>query len=226
MKDFEESDSDLDEIIGQFVGIQDIEGNSVSLKIIDISGLPNEVAGPLTASISRLLFQYKIWQSREERERDPILIVCEEAHRYVPNTGLAEYKAAQKAIRTLAKEGRKYGIGLMLVSQRPSDVESTVLSQCNSWIVLRLTNSSDQEHVNRFLPDSLAGLSRLLPSLSRQEALFVGEASAIPARIRIRDLVKDQLPKSDDISFINGWSLEPVTREEIKPIVSRWRKGE
>src|SRR5690606_9137500 len=130
-------------------------------RIVDISGLPNEVAGPLTAAIARVLFQYKVWQSREERERDPVMLVCEEAHRYVPDTGLAEYASAQKAIRRLAKEGRKYGIGMLLVSQRPADVEGTVLSQCNSWVVLRLTNSVDQQHVRRFLPDNLAGLAAL-----------------------------------------------------------------
>jgi len=111
----------------------------------------------------------------------------------------------------------------MLVSQRPSDVESTVLSQCNSWIVLRLTNSSDQKHVNRFLPDSLAGLSKLLPSLARQEAIFVGEASAIPARIKIKDLKENELPKSDDISFINGWSTPSPDLDLIETVVQRWR---
>lgn len=225
MEEFNDGDPDLAEILNQFIGEVDInDGNKANLKIIDISGLPNEIAGPLTASISRLLFQYKVWQKREEREEDPILLVCEEAHRYVPDTGLAEYKSAQNAVRRLAKEGRKYGIGLMLVSQRPSDVESTVLSQCNSWIVLRLTNSSDQQHVNKFLPDSLAGLSRLLPSLGRQEAIFVGEASAIPARIKIKDLEEDQLPRSDDISFIKGWSQLPIKLDQIEKVVARWRK--
>ena len=165
-----------------------------------------------------------MWQSRNERERDPILIVCEEAHRYVPDTGLAEYQSAQKAIRRIAKEGRKYGIGLMLVSQRPSDVERTVLSQCNSWFVMRLTNSTDQDHVSRFLPDSLAGLSRLLPSLSRQEAIFVGEAAAVPARIIVRDLSKNQLPRSDNVSFVKGWSQLPVTKEQIEIVTKRWRR--
>jgi hypothetical protein len=225
MSEFTQDDPDLPEILQQFVGrIEDSEGQEVYLRIVDVSGLPNEVAGPLTASIARLLFQYKVWQSREEREMDPILLVCEEAHRYVPDTGLAEYQSAQKAIRRLAKEGRKYGIGLLLVSQRPSDVERTVLSQCNSWIVMRLTNSSDQEHVRRFLPDNLSGLSRLLPSLSRQEAIFVGEAAAVPARIIIRDLDEEQLPGSDDISFVEGWSHPPISLKDIGKITDRWRR--
>lgn len=226
MTDYKAGDPDLSDVLRQFVGIVEEDSKVIDVRIIDISGLPNEVAGPLTAAIARLLFQYKVWQTREERERDPVLVICEEAHRYVPNAGLAEYQSAQKAIRRLAKEGRKYGIGLMLVSQRPSDVESTVLSQCNSWVVMRLTNLTDQEYVTRFLPDSLAGLSRLLPSLSRREAIFVGEAAAVPARIIVRELNKEQLPRSDDISFTKGWSEPPVANEQIETVVKRWRKQE
>lgn len=213
----EEGDT-LQGVIAQLTS--DVEGRT--LKIIDLSGVPNEVAGTLTAVISRLIFAYKIWQTREERERDPILLVCEEAHRYVPNKGEAQYREAQDAIRRIAKEGRKYGLGLMLVSQRPSDVESTVLSQCNSWIVLRLTNGQDQTHVGQFLPDSLAGLTTMLPSLGRREAIFVGEAAALPARVRIRELVKDELPDSQDIDFANGWAMDPLPERDIGEIVARW----
>ncbi len=226
MDEYKPGDPDLAEIIQQFVGeLPSAAGtDGPDIRIIDISGLPNEIAGPLTAAIARLLFQYKVWQDRGERERDPVLLVCEEAHRYVPDTGLAEYASAQKAIRRLAKEGRKYGLGMMLVSQRPADVEGTVLSQCNSWIVLRLTNSTDQQHVTRFLPDNLVGLSKLLPSLSRQEAIFVGDAAALPARIKIRTLNDDELPKSDDVSFGHGWAQPPVSIEEIRKVVRRWRR--
>jgi DNA helicase HerA-like ATPase len=114
----------------------------------------------------------------------------------------------------------------MLVSQRPADVESTVLSQCNSWLILRLTNSSDQEHVARFLPDGLAGLTRLLPSLVRREAIFVGEAAAIPARIRVRELAEDELPDSNDILFADGWAQPPIENEVIAAVVRRWRREE
>ncbi len=196
--------------------------NGSTLKIIDISGAPNEVAGTLAAMICRILFNYKIWQTRAEREQDPVLLICEEAHRYVPDRGEAQYREAQEAIRRIAKEGRKYGLGLMLVSQRPSDVESTVLSQCNSWVILRLTNGSDQEHVKKFLPDSLAGITKMLSSLARREAVFVGEAAALPARIRIRELLPEQLPDSRDISFVNGWLHPPLSEETVKTTTDRW----
>jgi len=151
--------------------------------------------------------------------------VCEEAHRYVPNRGEAQYEAAQEAIRRLAKEGRKYGIGLMLVSQRPSEVEATVLSQCNSWIVLRITNDSDRAHVQGILPDSLAGLTKVLSGLRRREAIFVGQAAMLPSRIMIRDLVRDQkpLPRSQDINFDVGWQSEPITNEHLLEVGKRWR---
>ena len=132
----------LHQVLNQFVGAPIEERKDI--RIIDISGLPNEVAGPLTALIARLLFQYKVFQNQEEKEKDPILLVCEEAHRYVPDHGEAQYAAAQGAIRRIAREGRKYGIGLMLVSQRPADVDSTVISQCGTWVVLRLTNSNSR----------------------------------------------------------------------------------
>ncbi len=212
----------LEDVLSQFFGEVKGDIKEKNLKIVDISGLPNEVAGPLTALIARLLFQYKLWQTREEREKDPVLFICEEAHRYVPNHGEAQYKEAQEAVRRIAKEGRKYGVGLMLISQRPSDVEATVLSQCNSWIILRLTNSNDQEHVSKFLPDSLSGLTKMLPSLTRREAIFVGEAAALPSRIRINKLLPDQLPDSNDISFVSGWLNEPTKSEELTKITKRW----
>ncbi len=209
----------LPDILSQFLNVDGADDSC--LKIIDISGLPNEIAGPLTGAIARLLFQYKLHQTREERELDPVLFVCEEAHRYVPNRGDAQYEVAQTAVRRLAREGRKYGLGLMLVSQRPSDIEDTVISQCNSWIVLRLANSSDQEHVSRILPDSLAGMTKMLSSLPRQEALFVGEAAAIPARIRLRTLSPEQLPNSNDISFAAGWSSDGTTTAVLDAVVAR-----
>jgi hypothetical protein len=209
----------LSDVLSQFLNVDGAD--DAFLKIIDISGLPDEVAGPLTGAIARLLFQYKLHQTREERKRDPVLFVCEEAHRYVPNRGDAQYEVAQTAVRRLAREGRKYGLGLMLVSQRPSDIEDTVMSQCNTWIVLRLANSTDQEHVSRILPDSLAGMTKALSSLPRQEALFVGEAAAIPSRIRLRTLSRDQLPNSHDISFAEGWSSEGTTAATLATIVGR-----
>ena len=154
---------------------------------------------------------------------DPVVLICEEAHRYVPNSGEAQYEAAQESIRRIAKEGRKYGLGLFLVSQRPSEVESTVLSQCNSWIVLRITNESDRNHVRGVLPDSLEGLTKMLSGLRRQEAIFAGQAATLPSRIMVRHLREDQLPASHDIDFDEGWQNEAMTDTQLTEVATRWR---
>lgn len=198
-------------------------GEEHPIRIVDLSGVPNEVAGVASAVIARTLFNLKVWQTSEERAADPVLLVCEEAHRYVPNSGEAQYEAAQEAIRRIAKEGRKYGVGLLLVSQRPSEVEATVLSQCNSWVVLRVTNDSDREHVKAILPDSMAGLTKMLSGLRRQEAIFVGQAAMLPSRILIRDLLPEQRPKSNDIDFDKGWQSAAMSDEQLKIVANRWR---
>lgn len=198
-------------------------GDEFQPRVIDLSGVPNEVAGVSSAVIARTLFNLKVWQTSEERAVDPVLLVCEEAHRYVPNRGEAQYEAAQEAIRRIAKEGRKYGVGLLLVSQRPSEVEATVLSQCNSWVVLRITNDADREHVKAILPDSMAGLTKMLSGLRRQEAIFVGQAAMLPSRIMIRDLLPEQLPKSNDIDFDKGWQSTAMSEDQLKVVANRWR---
>lgn len=217
MTPWNEADDPLGKILSQFLGGRN------SIRIVDLSGVPNEVAGAASSAIARALFSVKLWQSADERQANPMLLVCEEAHRYVPNRGEAQYEAAQEAIRRLAKEGRKYGIGLMLVSQRPSEVEATVLSQCNSWLVLRITNDADRDHVRSVLPDSLSGLTKVLSGLRRREAIFVGQAATLPSRILIRLLDHNKLPRSHDIDFDNGWQSDPVTEEQLLEVGKRWR---
>jgi DNA helicase HerA-like ATPase len=203
--------------------IEQLVGAGPQPRIVDLSGVPNEVAGVSSAVIARTLFNLKVWQSADERGKDPVLLVCEEAHRYVPNRGEAQYEAAQEAVRRIAKEGRKYGLGLLLVSQRPSEVEATVLSQCNSWIVLRITNDSDREHVRSILPDSMAGLTKMLSGLRRQEAIFVGQAAMLPSRFVVRKLEENQLPRSHDIDFDAGWQNDPMSPGQLKTVAERWR---
>lgn len=217
MKPWDGSKDPFGDVLGQFFDSDE------KVRIVDLSGIPNEIAGTTSAAIARALFSIKLWQTPDERQNSPVLFVCEEAHRYVPDKGEAQYAAAQEAIRRLAKEGRKYGIGLMLVSQRPSEVEATVLSQCNSWIVLRIANDKDREHVRSILPDSLAGLTKVLSGLRRREAIFVGQATLLPSRIMITKLEDNQLPKSHDIDFDKGWQNTPITMEALNEIGKRWR---
>jgi hypothetical protein len=217
MKPWDRETDPISTVLEQLMG----EGSPV--RIVDLSGVPNEVAGTASAAIARMLFSLKVWQKPEQREGSPVLLVCEEAHRYVPESGQAQYSAAQEAIRRVAKEGRKYGLGLLLVSQRPSEIESTVLSQCNSWIVLRLTNESDREYVRGMLPDSMAGLTKMLSGLRRREAIFVGQAAMLPSRIMIRDLPEEQRPKSHDIDFDKGWQEPCLSSSALQEAAKRWR---
>ncbi|WP_272659053.1 ATP-binding protein [Providencia sp. PROV121] len=217
MKSWDGTEDPLPAIINQFLTQQ------TTVQIVDLSGVPNEVAGVASAAIARIVFQLKVWQTETERQNSPVLLVCEEAHRYVPNRGEAQYEAAQSAVRRIAKEGRKYGVGLLLVSQRPSEVESTVLSQCNSWIVLRITNDADREHVRSILPDSMSGLTKMLSGLRRQEAIFVGQAATLPTRVMIRSLSDEQLPRSNDIDFDKGWQQQAMTIEQIGNVAMKWR---
>ncbi len=218
MESWDENGDPFSSVISQFLG----SGDPIS--IVDLSGVPNEIAGLASAVIARTLFSLKIWQTPDERARTPILLVCEEAHRYVPNRGEAQYEAAQDGIRRLAKEGRKYGIGLMLVSQRPSEIDPTVLSQCSTWIVLRITNENDRAQVNAILPDSLAGLTNVLSGLRRREAICVGQAITLPSRIRIRELTPDCLPRSHDVDYDAGWQLDPPNEADFQNIAQRWRQ--
>ena len=218
MEDWTQADGDpFDRVISQLVG------RDSPVTVVDLAGVPNEVAGVASAVIARTLFNLKVWQTEDERKVDPVVLICEEAHRYVPNSGDAQYDAAQESIRRIAKEGRKYGVGLILVSQRPSEVESTVLSQCNSWIILRITNESDRNHVRGILPDSLEGLTKMLSGLRRQEAIFAGQAATLPSRIMVRDLREDQLPASHDIDFDEGWQNEAMADTQLTEVASRWR---
>ena len=217
MRPWDDTGDPFANVVAQFMGDGD------PIRIVDLSGVPNEVAGAASSLIARTLFSVKLWQSSEERIHSPVLLVCEEAHRYVPDRGEAQYEAAQEAIRRLAKEGRKYGIGLMLISQRPSEVEATVLSQCNSWLVLRITNDADRDHVRSILPDSLSGLTKVLSGLRRREAIFVGQAAMLPSRILIKCLDYDKLPRSHDIDFDKGWQCDPIKPEMLAEIGKRWR---
>lgn len=217
MNDWDEIET-LNTVITPFIQIKKAP------TVIDLSGVPDEVAGICNSAIARVIFSCKIWQKPEERQNFPTLLVCEEAHRYVPNKGEAQYGSAQMAIQRIAKEGRKYGIGLFLVSQRPSEIDDTVLSQCSSWIVLRLTNTEDRNKVASVLPDSLSSLTKMLSGLRNREAIFAGLASDIPARIRIRDLDENQTPASNDVDYFKGWSDIPLSSQDLTIVIKRWER--
>lgn len=180
-------------------------GNDKGIKIIDFSEVPSDILPLITGLISRLLFSVQQWM--EEDNRHPVALFCDEAHLYIPAIpkGGSEEKGLQSFER-IAKEGRKYGISLVVISQRPSDVNKTILSQCGNFVAMRLANPEDQNVIKRLFPENLGGFADVLPILDIGEALIVGDASLLPSRVVIdKPTIK---PKSATIDFWDEWSNE------------------
>jgi hypothetical protein len=186
-----------------------------NVTVIDLSGVPFEVLSITVSLISRLIFEHGYFYKRlrcqenpdEKINNDaPILLVYEEAHKYVPNSELSKFRASKISIERIAKEGRKYGISLLLASQRPSEISETIFSQCNNFIAMRLTNPVDQGYVRKLLPDSLGSLIDKMPAFKQGEALLVGESIALPSVVQID--VCDQAPTSSDIPYWDLWRKE------------------
>lgn len=214
--------NDFSEVIKQFLGYID----KSNVTVVDLSGIPFEVLSITVSLISRLMFDFafhysKIRHSTNQTNDIPFLIVCEEAHNYIPKTGGAEFKASKKSIERIAKEGRKYGLSLMVVSQRPSEVSETIFSQCNNFIAMRLTNRVDQNYIKALLPDSSSSLIDLLPSLNQGEAFVVGDSVIIPSLVQLPK--PNPEPKSASIETYKEWaeSWKDITFDKI---VERWRK--
>ncbi|WP_053844370.1 anti-phage-associated helicase HerA [Paracidovorax avenae] len=189
-------------------------GNTNSnVTIIDLSGVPFEVLSITVSLISRILFEYgyhyKVMRTAAQEKINtdaPLLLVYEEAHKYVPNSDLARFRASKFSIERIAKEGRKYGVTLLLSSQRPSEISETIFSQCSNFLAMRLTNPSDQSYVARLLPDTLGNLCDKLPTLGAGEALLIGESVVMPSLVKVQRC--DPAPSSTDIPYYQLWKEE------------------
>lgn len=197
---------ELSEILKQFIGFEDDSNENIT--IIDLSGIPFEVLSIVVSLISRLVFDFCFYYKnlKKDSEEIPFLLVLEEAHNYIPQSEGAKYHSVKKSIERIAKEGRKYGLSLMIVSQRPSEISETIFSQCNNFVAMRLTNPSDQQYVKRLMPDSISAITDTLPVLERQEALIIGDCIPIPTIVRIKDLTDK--PDSNDINFRTEWKKD------------------
>ena len=191
------------------------------ISIIDVSGVPSDITSTVVAVLSRLTFDYAIW-SRDEKTR-PILLVCEEAHRYVPNEKNADDSAVASILSRIAKEGRKYGISLGLITQRPSDLAEGVLSQCGTIIAMRLNNDRDQAFVKAAIPEGARGFLDSIPALRNRECIISGEGVAIPIRVSFDTLEEHKRPASDDPSFSQLWNDSGGEEDAVARTVSRWR---
>jgi uncharacterized protein len=191
------------------------------VKVIDFSEVPSDVLPLMVSLVAKLAFSVQQWT--ESSMRHPIAIFCDEAHLYIPERQQAggAGEISVEIFERIAKEGRKYGVGLVVISQRPSEVNRTVLSQCNNLVTMRLTNGDDQTVVRRLLPDSLAGFGDLLPVLDTGEALVVGDASLLPTRIRVA--TPKHRPNSGTVEFWERWASDKAIGG-LSAAVDGWRK--
>ncbi len=208
----------LDEILSLLLRVPI---DSKPMTIIDLSGVPTEIIDVVVSMLSRTIFDFAIWNASERNL--PVLLVCEEAHRYVSNDH-AGSAPTRRVLGQIAREGRKYGVSLCLISQRPSELSLAILSQCSTLFVLRLSNGPDQDFVRSALPESGLGLMNALPALRMQEAIVVGEGVTVPMRIRFDDLDPEHQPRSGAVSFSEGWRTPPEKTEFVAETIRRWRQ--
>ncbi len=191
------------------------------ISIIDVSGVPSDIVSVVVAVLSRLVFDYAIW-SRSEVQR-PVLLICEEAHRYIPADKTSSGQAVRKVLERIAKEGRKYGVSLGLITQRPSDLAEGVLSQCGTIIAMRLNNDRDQAFVKSAMPEGSRGFLDVIPALRNRECIVCGEGVSIPIRVSFDDLERDRCPASSDPLFSQLWRQSGEEDAMVARVVKRWR---
>ena len=198
-----------------------LPGDGKPISIIDVSGVPSDIISVVVAVLARMVFDYAIW-SRNEPQR-PILLVCEEAHRYVPNEANSQKSAVGKILGRIAKEGRKYGVSLGLITQRPSDLAEGVLSQCGTIIAMRLNNERDQAFVKAAMPEGARGFLDTIPALRNRECIICGEGVAIPVRVCFDSLEDNKRPASADPLFSELWKESGGEDEIVARVIKRWR---
>jgi DNA helicase HerA-like ATPase len=208
----------LSKLVGSLLSIP-VAGKP--LTIIDLSGVPSEIADVVVSLSCRVMFDFTLWSDPERRP--PILLVCEEAHRYLPQDEPADFAAGARAITRIAKEGRKYGLSLALVSQRPSELSLSALSQCGTVFALRMGNEHDQRFVERALPESGYAMLSALPSLPAQQAVVFGEGVSVPMRIRFDEIPLARRPRSESAIFSEAWREDSAGDDFREEGIRRWR---
>lgn len=209
-------------LIGLVSGLLRMPNEGKPISIIDLSKLPSEIVSVAVALISRIIFDFALWSRGEELS--PVLLLCEEAQRYLPSDRIAQQTAAKTILQRIAKEGRKYGVSLGVVCQRPSDLSESVLSQSGTVISTRLNNFSDQGILRNALPDSHQGLTESIQSLRNRECIISGEAVSLPVRLIIDELPEHLRPHSQDPIYSELWKKGGDEKSKLERIVLRWTK--
>jgi DNA helicase HerA-like ATPase len=196
--------------------------NDKPITIVELTGLPTEIINVVVSVLSRMTFDFAHWSEGKV----PLTLVCEEAHRYVPANPNLGFEPCKRAIAKIAKEGRKYGVALCIVSQRPAEIDPTILSQCNTVFALRMSNDRDQEIVTSAITDTSSGLLEFLPALGQREALAFGDGVALPVRIMFDALPETALPRSTTAHFTEHWQRSVGDENFLEQVVERWRTSD
>ncbi len=192
------------------------------ITIVDLSAVPSEITNVVVSLLCRLVFDFALWILADERI--PTLLVCEEAHRYIPRDEGTGFEPTRRAIARIAQEGRKCGVSVCLVTQRPSELSESILSQCSTVFALRMNTEKDQLYVRRTLPDDAAGLLKALPALRQQEAIVVDEGVTHPMRLRFLDLPAALRPSGDSGNFPKAWQNDLEGDKFLTGVIDRWRR--
>ncbi len=207
--------------MASFLGrILRMPGDGRPISIVDVSGVPSDVTSVVVAMLARMIFDHAIWSPPADRR--PVLMVCEEAHRYIPAKAEQD-SAVGRILSRIAKEGRKYGVSLGLVTQRPSDLAEGVLSQCGTIIAMRLNNERDQAMVRSAMPEGGRGLLDVISALRNREAVLCGEGVMFPMRASFDNLEEDKRPASNDMAITALWARAARGQDVLNDTVSRWR---
>ena len=206
----------IEDIVGRIFRLP-VAGKPIS--ILDFSAIPSEALNIVVSVVSRLAFELATWSERKV----PILLVCEEAHRYIPRDKSLGFHSTRRIIGRIAKEGRKYGVSLGIISQRPSELEPSTLSQCSTIFSMRLSNELDQNFVRAAVPDGAAELLSFLPSLGTAETMVFGESVNLPMRVVLNTLAEEYRPHSSSAKFTDLWNREMATPELMELVYNRWR---
>ena len=211
------SASSIESIIGR---IFRVPINNKPISILDFSSIPSETLNIVVSVVSRLAFDLAVWSDR----KIPVLLVCEEAHRYVPADASLGFNSTRKIISRIAKEGRKYGVSLGIISQRPSELEPSTLSQCSTIFSMRLSNEVDQNFVRSAVPDGADELLAFLPSLGTAEAMIFGESVNMPMRVILNTLAEQYRPHSSSAKFTELWAYDSTTPQFMQEVFTNWRR--
>jgi len=205
------------EILSRILRIP-VDGKPVT--IMDLSGVPSEILNVVVSVLCRLTFDFALWSDRAV----PLLLVCEEAHRYAPQNKALGFEPTKRALARIAKEGRKYGVSLCVVSQRPSELAVDMLSQCSTIFAMRLSNLNDQDFVRGAISENAIGLLDFLPSLLNGEAIAVGQGIPVPARLLFDELPEEHRPRGATADFSADWKTGNQDQDFLKTVVQRWRR--